>query len=65
MVDLDPPPPIVVISGRGSRSISIDWSITEPVYRKSFELYLNDRLVGNVSESTAAYNYAQLLPNRK
>ena len=62
---LVPPTPILKNVAQASRWISVEWTINEPTYVQSFDVFLNGNAVKNVDKKTRSFIYRNLLPYRK
>jgi len=65
ILHLVPPKPIINMLEKGSRSISINWTLNELGYIKYFQLFLNQNPIRTVGKEISWYNYTGLLPNQE
>jgi hypothetical protein len=67
-----PPKPSITKSETGSRSINITWKIDEIAYIQSFDIYVNNISVGNISvpsdlinKTEFSFHITDVLPFRR
>jgi hypothetical protein len=64
-ISLDPPEPTINAGGKGSRWIFTTWTINEPAYIQSFDVFKDGTPIKSLSKSNFSYNYTEeIVPAR-